>query len=405
MVVAGVVVVGGGLVAWQRWSRPLVTVTEPTRGPVVQAFYSTGTVQPEREYPIKSNVAGVLEVVPVDKGARVARGQHLATVAAPELEYAAAKARAELEEKAKRADPSTSPVLTELDARAAAAGAQLEIAQRELDRARAAARSNAAPEADVDRAADRAKALWAELESLKAQRAARVLELDREVAVARATVDTATWDLRQRELHSPIDGVVLDRPASVGTRLAVNDHLMQIADVTPANLVMRAQVDEEDKVQVRPGQVVRMSLYSFPDRVFDGHVGRVYDQADPDRRTFEVDVRFDHPSPDLAAGMTGELAFVQAEKQDAAVIPSQAVQGGVVWVVRDDRLVRTDATIGIRSVERAEVTDGLAPTARVVISPIGALTDGQPVRTQYLDPATAAGLNRPKEASNFKGFN
>jgi len=43
-----------------RWARPVVTVSEAVEAPVVQAFYSTGTVQPEREYPIKSNTAGVI---------------------------------------------------------------------------------------------------------------------------------------------------------------------------------------------------------------------------------------------------------------------------------------------------------------------------------------------------------
>src|SRR5688572_7217197 len=43
--------------------RPAVTITEAAQGPVVQAFYSTGTVEPVREYPIKSNAAGILTEV------------------------------------------------------------------------------------------------------------------------------------------------------------------------------------------------------------------------------------------------------------------------------------------------------------------------------------------------------
>jgi multidrug efflux pump subunit AcrA (membrane-fusion protein) len=60
-------VVLGGYVAL-RFLRPLVTVTEPVEGPVVQAFYSTGTVSPEREFPIKANIAGVITEMRVDKG-------------------------------------------------------------------------------------------------------------------------------------------------------------------------------------------------------------------------------------------------------------------------------------------------------------------------------------------------
>ena len=100
-----------------RFARPHVTVTEVVEGPVVQAFYSTGTIQPEREYPIKSNTAGILTEVRVDKGARVKKGDALAVVTDPALIYTADKAKAELDEKLKRADEKTSPVLQEFDAK------------------------------------------------------------------------------------------------------------------------------------------------------------------------------------------------------------------------------------------------------------------------------------------------
>ena len=66
-----------------RITSPLVTVTDAVEGPVVQAFYSTGTIQPVREFPIKSNTAGILTEVKVDKGDRVSKGQSLAIVSDP----------------------------------------------------------------------------------------------------------------------------------------------------------------------------------------------------------------------------------------------------------------------------------------------------------------------------------
>src|SRR2546423_3994988 len=96
---------------------PVVTVTEAVQGPVVQAFYSTGTIQPVREFPIKSNTAGILTEVKVDKGDHVTRGQALAIVSDPSLVYAKDKAQAELNEKLSRADLKSSPVLGEFESR------------------------------------------------------------------------------------------------------------------------------------------------------------------------------------------------------------------------------------------------------------------------------------------------
>lgn len=404
ILVVGAVLAAG---AWgvMQYLRPAVTVTEAVTGPLVQAFYSTGTVQPEREYPIRSNTAGTIEKVLVDKGSRVKQGQPLAVVVDPALIFTADKAKAELSEKLQRADASTSPVLGEYESRLKGTKELLEIAQREVNRVTSLMQNSAGSQNDLDRAMDRVKGLMIDSEATKAQREAKRLELDREVEVARAAVNIAQWNVEQQTLKAPIDGVVLDRPTAIGTRVAVNDQIMRIADVVPASLVMRADVDEEDIAKVNVGQSVRMTLYSFAGQVLNGKVRRIYDQADPSRRTFEVDVQFDAPNDKLLPGMTGELAFVMATKASTLVVPAQALQGGSVFMVRDNRLVKADVTIGLRSIERVEVLSGLQPGDRVLISPAGTMSDGQVVRPTFMDPAAAAGLNKPAPiAEPFKGF-
>jgi RND family efflux transporter MFP subunit len=173
---------------------------------------------------------------------------------------------------------------------------------------------------------------------------------------------------------------------------------------------MRAQVDEEDKNRLRPPtpddkQRVEMTLYAYPNEVLSGKVIRIYDKADPDRRTYEVDVKFDRPDLRLAAGMTGELNFIVAERENAMIVPTQAVQGGSIMVVRDGHLDRPDISLGLKSVERTEILSGMNDGDIVVISPILDLQSGQSVRIHSIDPLVAAGLNAPKNtADSFKGF-
>jgi HlyD family secretion protein len=391
-----IVVIGGGSFLALKLLRPRVQVTRTVEGPVVQAFYSTGTVQPEREYPVRTNHAGIVTKLLVDKGHKVEKGQVLAVVEEKELQYQLDKALAELKEKKARADEKASPVIKEYDARITATGEILEIAKREQNRMEKLFESNAASPTDVDRAIERVKQTWAEYESLKAQRAAKLLELQREVEVAESAVATAQWNLDRQTIRSPVDGVVLDWPVPLGTRLAVNDHIMQIADVSPENLVMRAQVDEEDKTKVHDGQTVRMTLYAFPGQVFEGKVHRIFPKADPELRTYEVDIKLNKSNPSFAAGMTGELAFIMAEKPSATVIPSQALQKDAVYVVRDGKVAKVDPQIGLKSIERVEVVSGLSPDDLVLISPIGSLREGQAVRIEEVDPKVAAALNKPQ---------
>ena len=412
-VVAGVVLVAlaaGVFLAFQ-FARPQVTITEVTRGPVVQAFYATGTLSAVREYSVKTPIDGTLDRLLVDKGDAVKAGQPVARVIEPALLYVARKAEAELQEKRARAAENTSPVLAEFDARISATKELLQLAQREQRRVTAALETRAATQADLDAAINRVKTLWSESEGLKSQRAAAVLKLKSDLEVAESAHQTARWNLEQQTVKSPIDGVVLDWPVSPGTRLAVNDMVMTVADVRPEKLVMRAAVDEEDMTDVRLGQTVEMVLYAFPDnnpddeqKPFVGKVVKIYPKADPDRRTFEVDVEPAQPNKRFAAGMTGELAFVISQLADTNVAPAQSLQDGKLYTIRAGRLRAVDAKIGLKSIQRIEVQSGLNLGEVVVISPVGSLKEGQPVRVgSRIEPKVAAALNKEPEKEIFRG--
>ena len=405
LLAVGLILAGGLAAGAWYYLTPGVLVTEAVEGPVVQAFYATGTVQPSREYPVRSNTAGILREVVVDKGDAVTKGQPLARVDDPQLQFERDKAAAELDEKRKRQAAETSPVLADFDARIEAMGNLLEISERERDRLQTLVTSSSATTADLDRARDAVQERGGQLSSMRALRRSSELELAREVAVAEAALKAAESDQAEQTIPAPSDGVVLDRPTPPGTRVAVNDTILRLADVSPGNLVMRAAVDEEDVAKVSAGQEVVMSLYSFAGRSLTGRVTKVYDQADDERRTFEVDVAFADPPDRLAAGMTGELAFILARKEKVVVVPAQAVQeGGAVYVVRGGRVERADATVGVRSVQRAEVSAGLAVGDVVVISPVAESQLGKRARTTRVDPAEAAGLNQEAPASEGGGF-
>ena len=120
LAVIGLVLIGAWL-GVMRWMRPGVSVTNIVERRVVQAFYATGTLQPVREYPIRSNNPGALIEVRVDKGDKLRRDQPLAVVREDSVEFRYDQAKADRDMKAKLADEEKSPVLKEFDARAAAA--------------------------------------------------------------------------------------------------------------------------------------------------------------------------------------------------------------------------------------------------------------------------------------------
>jgi RND family efflux transporter MFP subunit len=405
LIAATVLVVGAVAVGGYWFTLPGVTITRVIEGPVVQAFYATGTVRPRIEYPISSSVGGLVIQVLVTQGQSVKKAEPLAIVSDPNLQAEADKARANLQTRLEFADPKTSPVLLQFDRQISAAEGMLQVAQQQEERFTSLSEKNAASANDRDTSIEHKKKIWGDLESLKAQRLAKLRELQQDVETAQAADRAAQEMLARQTLRSPIDGVILDQPIAQGTRVEINGHVMQLADVAVQSLIVRAAVDEENVAGVQTGQHVKMTLYSFPHRTFDGLVEQRYPKADPARRTFDVDVKFDAPDPRLQPGMTGELAFIEQTRDNALIVPAQAVQQNAVWTIRSGRLVKATADIGIRSIERAQITDGLNVNDPVVISPLTGLKDGDRVRvTSTLDPKAAADLNKPITTEVFRAF-
>lgn len=401
-----IVVVAAAWWGYRLLTVPGVNVTKAVMAPVVQAFYATGTLLPDREYPIKSSVEGVITQVNVDKGDQVTKGQVLAVLRADDYVMKLRQAQADLNLKEQLAAQKTSPTLLEFDAKLKAATQQLDVATRENKRIENMVQANAASPADLDRSIQSLQEYISLTESLKKQRATKLLELDRDLTIARQALEIAQWNFDRQTIKSPITGSVLDRPATAGTRVQVNNHLMNIADVRPKALVMRAAVDEEDKTRLMQDQQVIMTLYAYPGRPFTGKVKTIYPMADDQRRTFEVDVILDQPDDKLAAGMTGELAFIVERNDSALVIPSQAVRQGKVWTVHNNKLTHQEVKVGISSVQRSQILSGLKENQLVVVSPSNDFKNNQQVSAHEISPAQAAGVTQDDDtsAASFKGI-
>ena len=87
--------------------------------------------------------------------------------------------------------------------------------------------------------------------------------------------------LRQRDMLSlaaPIDGIVLDITMRPGEVAAAGATLLTIADLD--KLTLTVYVPQNRLGQVRLDQPVQITINSFPDRFFDGHVSRIADRAE-----------------------------------------------------------------------------------------------------------------------------
>jgi cobalt-zinc-cadmium efflux system membrane fusion protein len=170
-------------------------------------------------------------------------------------------------------------------------------------------------------------------------------------------------------LNSPIDGIVVERNATIGATVTNEANLFKIIDLS--SVWIDANVFEKDLERVKLGQEVKVKVTAFPASSFSGRVILVSSVVDPDTRT--VKVRTEVPNPDgrLKPDMFANVEIITELHSTAISIPQSAVlnDGGktVVFVAEGSGYKKRQVTAGIQSNDRVEIIDGLNAGDKVVV--------------------------------------
>jgi hypothetical protein len=137
------------------------------------------------------------------------------------------------------------------------------------------------------------------------------------------------------------------------------------------------------------GQKAFLTNEAFAQQSLRASVSQITPKGDPTKKTFRVYLTLPQDSP-LRVGMTVDTNIVYNEKRAAVVVPTDAISGGAVQVVRDDQVRRVTVSTGIRGSQFVEITAGLAAGTQVLSPARGELKDGTYVRTERIATAEAA---------------
>ncbi len=324
--VIAALVAAGGYIAWSRFGAPpQVAVAEAKRGSVAEVVYATGVVEPTRWAKVIAYQRKRIVDMCDCEGKPVKAGDMLARLD-------------DTEEKAN---------LAELEARRA-------LLKNDLDRVTGLYKLNAATKTALDQATT------------------TLQEYD-------ARIDARRQRIADLVLRAPIEGVVLRRDGNIGDMAGVgpNDALFWVGKPKPLRLV--ADVNEEDMPRVKVGQKVLLRHDGFPNQPLEASVGEITPKGDPQTKTFRVYLALPDDTP-LRIGMSVEANIVIAARENALVVPKEAVSGDSVDRVVDGKIARTQVKTGVRGVRLVEILSGLEEGARVVAPAQPALKDGARVR-------------------------
>ena len=218
---------------------------------------------------------------------------------------------ARLEALAARGGASEGAV-SRLRIRLATSAAESEAGRRQVEAARAAARS---AEAERTAAARDLELLVAE-DLAVASAGAMAEAAAAEVRLAAAARDEAQLRFDRMTVRSPIAGVVVERLAVPGMRLG-NDSAAIAETYDPQRLQVRVDVPLAEVARIGVGQPAEITLDLLPDRVFKGEVTRLVHRADLAKNTVPVKVRLIDPDPRLKPDMLARVRFMPSSGDSA----------------------------------------------------------------------------------------
>lgn len=240
-------------------------------------------------------------------------------------------------------------------------------AQRELTRKRQLARRRVIA---VD-ALDEYETAYLTAEASCSASAARVAE-------AQAQVTLAAAELAKLELRAPFAGVIAELDVEVGEWVTPSPPLLVAPPVVDLidtdSLYVSAAMDEVDSAAIHVGQRARVSVDSQPGVDFEGRVVRVAPyvlDVEAQNRTVEIEVELDAAQLEtrLLPGTSADVEVILDVRQDALRVPAAALlEGDRILAVEDGRLEERAVTVGLKNWDWAEVREGLAPDALVVVS-------------------------------------
>ena len=333
---------------------------------------ASGYVVARRQATVSSKITGRLLEVAIEEGMTVTAGQILARLDDANARHALQLAEAQ--------SAAATSALKELDV-------LLRQAEIDLRRMRDLLSKGIESQSTLDKALADRDSLAARLGAARAN----VTVAEREIGVRRQDVEDTL-------IRAPFDGVVVSKDAQPGEIVSpmsagggfTRTGIGTIVDM--ASLEIEVDVNEAFIQRVRPNQPVQATLQAYPDWKIPAHVITTVPAADRQKATVKVRIAFEQlGDPRLLPDMGVKVAFqsetdgVQAQ-QPRLLVPERAVRrekdGGIVFVLRDDRLERRAIAVGGTAGDHLEVHSGLRAGERIVLDPPTELSEASRVRVR-----------------------
>jgi len=358
-----------------------VQVTAVTQDTIRRVVAGDGVLFPINQAGVPPKIAAPVQRFLVQRGDHVKLGQLVAVLENRDLAATQGESQAQLEQAQANLRSTTSAQIPE-----AVVKAQTDVdstresddaAKKLLDNRQKLLQQGALAHKLVDDAqVAYAQAHAALLSAQEHLRALQAVGKEEQLKTAAAQVEAARSHLQSSEaqvsysqIHSPLTGVVADRPLYAGEMAQPGTALVTVMDIS--RVVARVNVPQNQAVSVKVGQPATITQIDTDLKV-EGKVTVVSPATDPNSTTIQVWIQADNPGEKLKPGASVHAAIMTEIIKAATIVPAIAVlpgeEGGTSCLVVDSNNTthRRTVTLGVRDGDKVQILNGVQPGETVV---------------------------------------
>ena len=172
-------------------------------------------------------------------------------------------------------------------------------------------------------------------------------------------------------LHSPAEGVVIEKMVVQGMKAMPGEKLLSIADLS--NVWLYANIYEYEMSLVKAGQKARVTINAYPGKVFNATVSYIYPYLNSETRSAKVRLEMNNPNLMFKPGMYANVELESVISPKAVAVPEDAVldtgeRQAVILDLGAGRFKVQEIKVGLKGEGYYHILSGLAPGWKVVTS-------------------------------------
>ena len=326
---------------------PVVALVSPLHGTGPRSLVLPGDVQAYFDAPLYARVNGYVKAWYHDIGARVTKGEVLATIDTPELDEQLDQAKGDL----------------------AMAQANLSLAQITAKRWHALLATNSVSQQSADEKASNSQAQEAVVTAQKAH-------VQRLLAMAAF-----------KNIMAPFNGVVTARNTDVGALINQGSSntppLFKVADVHEMRVYVR--VPQIYASQLKVGMKATLTQPQYPGVTFPATLATTSNSVAVESRTVLVELMAPNPDGKLWPGTYAQVDFQLGGDPDVLRVPTSSLifreHGAQIAVLGPgDTVAMKDVRVGRNFGTQIEILSGLDPDEKIINAPPDTLESGEKVQ-------------------------